>query len=55
MHDRLREVYTTRFGRIMDVTCENVYEADQLLLDLAASGIPADCMRVVGGKASVIK
>ena len=52
---RLEVVYTTRFGRIVDVKCDDVYAADQLYRDLVDEGIPAACLRVVGGKGAVIK
>lgn len=53
--NRLREVYFTRFGRIMDVTCSSVLSADQLLTHLIDQGIPEHCIHVVGGKDNVAK
>lgn len=53
--NRVREIYGTMYGRIVDVTCSSSHSADGLLADLIDRGFPPDCVRVVGGKGNVAK
>lgn len=54
-HDRLRIVYPTRYGRIVDVTCRDEQAADELVAQLVEKGIPVEALRVVGGTNRVAK
>ena len=52
---QLREVYTTMYGRLVDVVCDTPEAAAELVDDLVQRGIPSDCLRVVGGTGRVAK
>jgi hypothetical protein len=54
-HDRLRVVYPTRYGRIVDVTCRDQQQADDLVEQLVGKGIPIEALRVIGGPNRVAK
>lgn len=53
--NRLRVVYSTRFGRIVDVKCRDRAQAERLLEDFVQRGIPRDVIDIVSNRESVAK
>lgn len=53
--NRLKVIYPTRFGRIIDIPCASRLDADQTLAYLIDLGITAKAMHLISDREQVIK